>query len=104
MTPIKSQPSSNNSDQVKVAMRALSEAVWRLESVLQHMPIDNVDAEGLTIFEILIESGKKSVGVAYSAIEKLEDLGMCFPVSEGERPGVFAQAYEAISNERRPNA
>lgn len=88
----------NDTHSIKVAMRALHEAVIRMEAVVLYAP-DPEDADGVGLGNILKESGLKSVTVAFNALETLDHHGFRFSLTEGEKSNVFVQAYEALSDE-----
>jgi hypothetical protein len=64
------------------AVRALHEAVFHFDTIIQKIPAAEETLEEITLASILRAAGKEAAGVAYSALETLQKFGVQYTLGE----------------------
>ena len=83
-------------EDIILALRAIREASWRLDAVLDTIPIPDAAEDLPHRAKILKEAGKRATTALYDAIDVVEErLGADISTGEGQE-GAFDQAFEKV--------
>jgi len=75
---------------LKIALRAVQEAAWRIDTMIDVTP-DDPDSD-LRMLQVLRDHGKDCLNVVYSALETIEEIGIDISQS-GDEKGKFKEAF-----------
>lgn len=83
------QTQLKNPEALKIPLRAIQEAAWRLDSMIQVTPGPDND---LRMLQVLKDHGQDCINVIYNALETLQDAGIDSSQATSET-GKFEEAF-----------
>ena len=88
-----------NPEALKIALRAIQEAVWRIDSMINVKPTPDND---LMMLQVLRDHGKDCLNVVYNALETIGEIGIDISQSSDES-GKFEEAFATLKSGPLPN-
>ncbi len=93
---VKATAASKTHEDIILALRAIREAAWRLDAVVDTIPIPGLAEDMPHKIKILKEAGRHATEALYNAVDVIEErLDLDISIGKGQE-GAFDRAFDKV--------